>query len=301
MAGAHVLDVLAAPVPSRPNGDEATAGAVERLFDAFWGHRPIEVSLTAPLVEDALLVAAALGEQTLREVHEFLVAQAVCVTVQAGALPGIVWRLVPSLRSDAVGWSVAGLDYLRATESLPALLTLRHVDVRAGRVPLNETQFAALLVHYLRRHADLRPPAAIAHRLVPYEGLLAASRRRRATLSRRLTIIRRGDLHTQAFPPCIQRFLHALRSGEPVPHAARFNLAAFLHAAGAKHDAIVDAFRGSAHFDERTTAYQVAHITGQNYRCMACPRMRDLGLCPDSTCPGPTPVLRYGSLVQRGA
>lgn len=89
-----------------------------------------------------------------------------------------------------------------------------------------------------------------------------------------------GSVTPENFPPCMSKIYSELLSGLNVNHSARFAIATFLASIGMNKEQIVDLFRKTPNFNERTTAYQVSRITGgKGYSSPSCDKMRTYGLC----------------------
>lgn len=103
-------------------------------------------------------------------------------------------------------------------------------------------------------------------------------------LYQQLTMQEFGSIEENAFPPCIQALLSALKEGVNLTHAGRFSLTAFLHSIGMSTQGIAEIYARSPDFDLEKTMYQVEHITGREgtgteYNAPACPAMSTTGLC----------------------
>jgi hypothetical protein len=300
VASHPILQLLATPPPepARPPSAETRAGVAE-LFARAWtgGYRG---PLARPAYEGAILAACACtNPATAERIQETAIASAI-----EGAADEdqqlLADAVVPRLERSSQGLSVSALEYLFATEGLPPPLTLRHVEVANARVRLGRRQLQALVEFHVKRLCPLpsgEPPAWV---LQAYAGLIAQANRAHAEQRRRIQVAREQDRKPDAYPPCIRSYLGKLREGLHVNHHERFNLVAFLHMFGASSAEIIDLFRGLPGYSESTTEYQVAHITGRKnrsgpagYAPMGCRQMRDLRICPDLKCPGPTPALLY--------
>jgi DNA primase large subunit len=93
-----------------------------------------------------------------------------------------------------------------------------------------------------------------------------------------------GPVDVEAFPPCIRNIYAAAKSGESLPHEARFVLATFLSNIGFGTEEIVDLFRTVPNFNERKTRYYIQYIIGKRgsktkYTAAACAKLETYGLC----------------------
>ncbi|MGB9705309.1 MAG: DNA primase large subunit PriL [Pyrobaculum sp.] len=103
-------------------------------------------------------------------------------------------------------------------------------------------------------------------------------------------------------PPCMKAILDALKSGDNLPHTARFAIATYLLHRGWDVEQIVDLFRTSPDFNEKITRYQVQHIAGQvggrkEYAVPSCETMNSWGLCPTNLGCGVKNPVQYGRKV----
>ncbi len=97
------------------------------------------------------------------------------------------------------------------------------------------------------------------------------------------------EIASKAFPPCMQRLLNALLSGENLTHHERFALATFLINAGLDLELILDVFRHVPDFNEKIARYQIEHLAGlrgsrKKYMTYNCDTMKTLGICPGAEC-----------------
>lgn len=99
-----------------------------------------------------------------------------------------------------------------------------------------------------------------------------------------------GPIEDKSFPPCMKTILTMIRSGENVPHSARFAITSFLHTIGMNSQEIMKAFSTAPDFDASKTEYQVRHIIGEisgtEYTPPECSTMKSYGICynPDDMC-----------------
>ncbi|MEZ0319082.1 MAG: DNA primase large subunit PriL [Pyrobaculum sp.] len=100
-------------------------------------------------------------------------------------------------------------------------------------------------------------------------------------------------------PPCMKAIIEALKSGENLPHTARFAITTYLLKRGWDVEKIVDLFRSAPDFNEKITRYQVQHIAGQaggrkEYAVPSCETMHSWGLCPTNLGCGVKNPVQYG-------
>lgn len=295
-----ILELLATPEPEPPRPPSTeTLAIVTELFSTAWTGR-YRGQLTRAAYEGAILAACACtNPATAERIQELAIAN-VIEAAQEDDQHLLAQAVVPTLERSSQGWSVSTLEYLAATEGLPPGLSLRHVEVANARVRLGSTQLQSLIQFHVKQMCPLPargPPEWVAQ---AYARPIAQANRTHAEQRRRIQAAREHDRQPSAYPPCIRLYLGKLQQGLLVNHHERFNLVAFLHMFGASSGEIVALFRDLPGYSESTTEYQVAHITGKKnrtgpsgYAPMGCRQMRDLRICPDSKCRGPTPALLY--------
>lgn len=92
-----------------------------------------------------------------------------------------------------------------------------------------------------------------------------------------------GPLNMKAFPPCLAEIIDQMNKGANVSHPGRFFLVTFLHRIGLPNDEIFKYFGEVPDFAEKTTKYQIEHITGtgrgREYSVPSCQTLGSLGLC----------------------
>ncbi len=166
------------------------------------------------------------------------------------------------------------IDFLRYK---PEFLKLAQADLQDGYVQLSKTQLAWVLKGAIKRQIlDTIPkgkgfPEAFSKAANAVRGKIAKPKahRERPTVS---------SLTEDALPPCIKGILAGLEGGV-ANHNAHFVLATFLTGLGLEEPAVVDVFRRSRKFNERTTAYQVKFAKEKGYTCPACDSIKGYGLC----------------------
>ncbi len=104
------------------------------------------------------------------------------------------------------------------------------------------------------------------------------------------------ELANKVFPPCMQRLVNALVSGENLSHHERFAIATFLINAGVDLEIILDLFRHAPDFNERIARYQIEHLAGlrgsrKKYMTYNCDTMKTLGICPGVDCSVRNPLV----------
>ena len=209
---------------------------------------------------------------------------------------------LPEFRLILAGrWEADASDLLESPARVPPSVLLRHLPIIDGKVPLslNALHYHAVS-HLLGRlpSPDTFPPTL----LEGQENALRAFARLRQERERRISdAAQQGDDAT-AYPPCVRSWLRQLKLGIHLKHHARFNLMAFLGRMGWPAENLVELF-GSG-YDGNEIQYQARNITARRdgeagYAPMGCGQLRQLGLCPDRTCPGPTPLVVYARTLER--
>jgi DNA primase large subunit len=102
------------------------------------------------------------------------------------------------------------------------------------------------------------------------------------------------------YPPCVKHGIEVLEKGENLPHSGRFLLATYLLSKGQTVDQIAPLFKNAPDYNERTTKYQLEHISGASgsgtkYQCPSCDKLRSESLCfaiPD--CNGIINPIQFG-------
>jgi len=102
------------------------------------------------------------------------------------------------------------------------------------------------------------------------------------------------------YPPCVKHGIEVLEKGENLPHSGRFLLATYLLSKGQTVDQVAPLFKNAPDYNERTTKYQLEHISGSSgsgtkYQCPSCEKLRSESLCfatPD--CDGIINPMQFG-------
>ena len=111
-----------------------------------------------------------------------------------------------------------------------------------------------------------------------------------------------GEVAPESFPPCMAKIYSELMSGINVTHSGRFVIATFLNSIGMPSEKIIDMYRETPNFNERTTRYQVERLSGvkgKSYSAPSCDKMRSYNLCI-SNCPVTHPVQFYSREISKG-
>ena len=110
-----------------------------------------------------------------------------------------------------------------------------------------------------------------------------------------------GPLRPDFFPPCMADLFTRLSAGENLPHMARFDLAAFLFAAGNSLDATLSLFARAPNYSEKITRYQLERIEKLKLSAPNCAKIREHGFCPLSNCTIRNPVAYYRGQLRKAA
>ncbi len=90
-----------------------------------------------------------------------------------------------------------------------------------------------------------------------------------------------GPIKPEFFPPCMKELYSKLLNGENIPHLARFAIASFLIQLGASEKQLIDLFRKTPNFNEKTTSYQVKRLISKkdSFSSPSCAKLREYDLC----------------------
>ncbi len=173
----------------------------------------------------------------------------------------------------------------------PDFLKLFQMDMLKGYVQVTKSQLAWILRGAIKE----RILKTIPERTRFPEALEKTAKgiKERAIRERRLPASRPrvGKLNEAALPPCIKNIINALETGT-AGHNAHFVLVTFLHGLGLDEESILQVFRRSPRFKEKTTRYQIRFSRERGYTCPACISIKEYGLCP-ANCPRKHPVSNY--------
>lgn len=102
------------------------------------------------------------------------------------------------------------------------------------------------------------------------------------------------------YPPCVKHGIEILEKGENLPHSGRFLLATYLLSKGQTVEQIAPLFKNAPDYNEKTTKYQLKHISGSSgsgtkYQCPSCEKLRSESLCfATSDCDGIINPVQFG-------
>ncbi|MEK6958288.1 MAG: hypothetical protein AABW99_04910 [archaeon] len=192
-------------------------------------------------------------------------------------------------------------DYLRP-ELDSASMKLANAQVSKGKVFLDRNLFA--------RHVSMIVAQELRESLpVPVKGVPAQFKSAADSLKGRFAEVSRkqfsrtdfGGVAPENFPPCMAKIYSELIAGVKVNHSARFAIATFLYSIGMEPEKIIDMYRQTPNFNERTTRYQVERLVGSGaklgssseakmsrspaagmaagYSAPSCDKMRSYNLC----------------------
>lgn len=172
----------------------------------------------------------------------------------------------------------------------PDFLKLSQMNLLRGYARVTKNQLTWILKGAIKKRIlDGIPeskgfPDAITKAAERLKGKVAKARRPMARP--RIT-----NLREDALPPCIKGIISALEAGK-ANHNAHFVLVTFLHGLNLDEKAILEVFKRSPKFNERTTRYQIRFAKERGYTCPACDSIKGYGLCT-ADCPRKHPVSNY--------
>jgi len=172
----------------------------------------------------------------------------------------------------------------------PEFLRLSQADLLNGYVQVSKNQLSWILKERIKQDIlkgipkKQQFPEALEKKAMGIKGKIRPKRRilERPGVSR---------LTMDALPPCINGIITNLEAGT-ANHNAHFVLVTFLHGLKLDEAAILEVFRRSPKFKERTARYQIQFAKERGYTCPACESVKGYGLCP-SDCPRNNPVANY--------
>lgn len=183
-------------------------------------------------------------------------------------------------------------DFLKNTSQMRSKgWKLINQRVNGGYVTLNRQKFLRVLQEALRRKIENELPLEVNERIQnafrePILELMDKIQERKSKYKAEDL----GKIRVTRVPPCMQKLLATIQTGENIPHTGRFALTAFLRHLGLKPDEIMKIFSSIPDFDEGKTRYQIEHISGitsgTKYTPPECSTMKSYGICynPDDLC-----------------
>ena len=298
-------DIDIAELMTSPDWSDARRRGMERIIGSLKNHeipdvplagaeyRRLEECLSYPYarmivscIDDRMLTkryALAEAERLNRLLHD-----------DRDAIPMVAEELEVNAHTNRDGTvSMHFADYLRYSYVMSAIeWKLINTDIRDGYVLLQADKFDRLLQNAYRLRIERELPLAVPNELKKYlskniEHVKAALMELKAALSPT-----NGEgVKDEFLPPCIKAIISMARSGQNLPHSARFALVSFLHTMGMTYDQIISIFSESPDFDEGKSRYQIQHITGdlngtEGYTPPGCGAMKTDGICfnPDNLC-----------------
>lgn len=197
----------------------------------------------------------------------------------------------------AVRWT----SYLRYAPPAPEWAMINRV-VTKGWVLLEMEELERLMEEaYMQRALALAAEneLAVGRVAIAAAGEIAEITRRYETVAVRARVAPSGDI-----PPCMKAIMDSMKTGENLPHVARFTIATYLIHAGWDLEKIVDLFRTLPDFNEKITRYQLSHIAGEaggrkRYSIPSCETIASWGLCPTNLGCGVKNPAQYGRVSQR--
>ena len=190
-------------------------------------------------------------------------------------------------------------DYLKP-ELNEVFMKLINSDVEKGKVFLNRNDFARFISLVVGQQIIDSLPVPVKN--IPSFFKKVAENIEddfSKTVRKRFSKSDFGEVAPESFPPCMQKMYSELASGIQVNHSARFAIATFLSGIGMSSERIIEVFRSTPNFNERTTRYQVeklAGVKGKGYASPSCDKLRTLNLCV-SNCPVGHPIQFYSKEI----
>lgn len=228
-----------------------------------------------------------------------LVRVALCEAAVRDALNNNEWAIeqhLPEFQRRGRGlWETSAFELLETPLNAPPGIRLRHLRIHDGRVPLtNDLLHFHAVAHLVRRLPDLPPQPWHEARFGELARVLEQVEKAKEERRRRWIAL---DDAPGDYPPCIRRWLADLAAGIHLKHYTRYNLMAFLGRIGWNTQRLSALFEARPGYDLRDVKYQARHVKGPpdspGYAPMGCDKLRGMGLCPDASCPGPTPLSLY--------
>ncbi|MBN2126882.1 MAG: hypothetical protein JW703_00650 [Candidatus Diapherotrites archaeon] len=108
-----------------------------------------------------------------------------------------------------------------------------------------------------------------------------------------------GVIKPDFFSPCMKELYTKLLNGENVSHLGRFAVASFLVQLGMQEKQLIDLFRKTPNFNEKTTSYQIKRLVQKkdDFSSPSCAKLREYGLCL-SNCGVKHPVQFYKNKLE---
>lgn len=182
------------------------------------------------------------------------------------------------------------LQYCKAS-FLHKDLNLKFQNLKNGNIHLSSNSLLQFLAAF-SQHIVYNEINKINPNSVPKEIKSYANNIKEKIYSKASTSINIKNIDIGAFPPCIKALYNAALSGENLSHFARYSLAAFLVAIGMPTQKIVEIFKSTPNFKEKTTKYQVERISKKGYKPYNCEKMKEMMLCI-SNCNAKSPLQFY--------
>lgn len=228
-----------------------------------------------------------------------LVRIALCEAAVRDALNNNEWAIqqhLPEFQRRSRGlWETPAFELLETPLNAPPGVRLRHLRIHDGIVPLTPDllHFHAV-AHLVRRVPDIPPQPWLHERFGTSLRVLTQVEKVKEERRRRWTAL---DDSPGDYPPCVRSWMADLAAGIHLKHFTRYNLMAFLGRIGWTSQRLGALFEGRSGYDLGDVKYQARHVKGPpdspGYAPMGCDKLRSMGLCPDSSCPGPTPLSFY--------
>jgi len=168
--------------------------------------------------------------------------------------------------------------------------------LKAGVVKLGKREFTRVMEEAARRSIERSLP----FRIPGAPGLLGRAADMIRREARGVEPKYEARFEGKELPPCIERLVGALKSGENLNHTARWALAVFMLNAGYPVEEIVGLYSFAPDFNERITRYQVEHAKRKGYKMPTCAWMRSQGIGCEPACGLSTPLRYRGKAKKKG-
>ena len=194
----------------------------------------------------------------------------------------------PKLQATKPGFAIDFVSYLKdASVFHESKWKLVNRTMQRGKVYITKGEVVRLLAEEIKSYVekkldseiDFVVPKAIAERVQKLKELYNAQKGKiQEEEMPKETII-------DAFPPCISKLYNTALAKQHLSHIERFTLTTFLLNSGMTVENVIECFRPTSDFIEKTTRYQVEHIAGgrgsrTKYIPPQCITLRTHRICP---------------------
>jgi DNA primase large subunit len=190
-------------------------------------------------------------------------------------------------------------DYLKHDFNL-SQMKLVNKKVSSGKVLLSKNDFLRIVSQKV--FSLLRKSLPVSIESVPKKILLKAKEINsdlEKIYSKQSIPVNFGVIKPEFFSPCMKELYSKLLNGENVPHLGRFAIASFLVQLGMQEKQLIDLFRKTPNFNEKTTSYQIKRLIQKkdDFSSPSCAKIREYGLC-NSNCYEKHPIQFYKNKLE---